>query len=78
MARNTSVTLGDYFDEFVEELVREGRFQSVSEVVRAGLRRLEKDERRERLLERLDDIELARMVEERKGQKEIPVDFDDL
>jgi len=37
MARNTSVTLGVRFDEFVHEEINAGRFQSVSEVVRAGL-----------------------------------------
>lgn len=44
MARNTSVTLGEHFDRFVSEKINEGRFQSVSEVVRAGLRKLEEDE----------------------------------
>ena len=44
MARNTSVTLGAHFDEFVSEKISQGRFQSVSEVVRAGLRKLEEDE----------------------------------
>ena len=44
MPRNTSVTLGEHFDEFVITKIHEGRFQSVSEVVRAGLRKLEEDE----------------------------------
>ncbi len=44
MARNTSVTLGEHFDDFVHEKINAGRFQSVSEVVRAGLRKLEEDE----------------------------------
>ncbi len=44
MPRNTSVTLGDHFDQFVAEVLQQGRFQSVSEVVRAGLRKLEADE----------------------------------
>jgi len=46
MPRNTSVTLGEHFDQFVAEVLRQGRFQSVSEVVRAGLRKLEADETR--------------------------------
>jgi len=50
MARNTSVTLGTHFDEFVVEKIAQGRFQSVSEVVRAGLRKLEEDETRLQLL----------------------------
>ena len=41
MARSTSVTLGEHFDHFVAERVQQGRYQSVSEVVRAGLRLLE-------------------------------------
>ncbi len=44
MPRNTSVTLGEHFDTFVSQKISQGRFQSVSEVVRAGLRRLEEDE----------------------------------
>jgi antitoxin ParD1/3/4 len=50
MPRNTSVTLGDHFDEFVAEKIRKGRFQSVSEVVRAGLRSLEENEAKLELL----------------------------
>jgi len=50
MARNTSVTLGDHFDEFVSEKINAGRFHSVSEVVRAGLRKLEDDETKLQLL----------------------------
>lgn len=44
MARNTSVTLGSHFDAFVSDKIAQGRFQSISEVVRAGLRKLEEDE----------------------------------
>ena len=44
MARNTSVTLGEHFDGYVAEKIKEGRFQTVSEVVRAGLRKLEDDD----------------------------------
>ncbi|MEN8166326.1 MAG: type II toxin-antitoxin system ParD family antitoxin [Pseudomonadota bacterium] len=44
MPRNTSVTLGEHFDTFVSLKIAEGRFQSVSEAVRAGLRRLEEEE----------------------------------
>lgn len=44
MPRNTSVTLGEHFDKFVAEKIKGGRFQSVSEVIRAGLRKLEEDE----------------------------------
>ena len=44
MPRNNSVTLGDHFSEFIDEKIKEGRFETVSEAVRAGLRLLEADE----------------------------------
>lgn len=44
MNKNTSVSLGNYFDDFVQSSVREGRFKNVSEVIRAGLRLLEEEE----------------------------------
>ena len=44
MGRNTSVSLGDYFESFVDSRVSEGRFKNASEVIRAGLRLLEEDE----------------------------------
>ncbi len=42
--KNTSVSLGNYFDEFVSNQVSKGRYKNVSEVIRAGLRLLENEE----------------------------------
>ena len=42
--KNTSISLGDYFDQFVQTQVSEGRYKNVSEVIRAGLRLLETEE----------------------------------
>jgi antitoxin ParD1/3/4 len=44
MGRNTSVSLGNYFENFVDSSVSEGRFKNASEVIRAGLRLLEEEE----------------------------------
>jgi antitoxin ParD1/3/4 len=44
MGRNTSVSLGNYFENFVDNRISEGRFKNVSEVIRAGLRLLEEEE----------------------------------
>ncbi|MBV1884490.1 MAG: type II toxin-antitoxin system ParD family antitoxin [Pseudomonadales bacterium] len=70
MARNTSVTLGEHFDEFVLEKINAGRFQSVSEVVRAGLRKLEKDEiRLQALKDKLQAGEDSPLVGGFNGEK---------
>jgi antitoxin ParD1/3/4 len=44
MSKNTSISLGNYFDQFVHGQVSEGRYKNVSEVIRAGLRLLETEE----------------------------------
>ena len=41
---NTSISLGNYFDQFVSNQVSVGRYKNVSEVIRAGLRLLENEE----------------------------------
>ena len=46
MARTVTVTLGPHFDDFVKTSIAGGRYNNVSEVVRAGLRCLEDEEAR--------------------------------
>ena len=70
MPRNTSVTLGDHFEAFVSDKIAEGRFQSVSEAVRAGLRRLEEDELKlEALRAKLEAGEASPLVEDFSPQR---------
>ena len=44
MSKNTSISPGNYFDQFVSSQISTGRYKNVSEVVRAGLRLLENEE----------------------------------
>jgi antitoxin ParD1/3/4 len=53
MRQNTSVSLGDYFESFVETNISEGRYKNASEVIRAGLRLLEEEENRVKILRNL-------------------------
>jgi antitoxin ParD1/3/4 len=44
MSRNTSVSVDHHYAEFIERQVEAGRYESSSDVVRAGLRLLEEQE----------------------------------
>ena len=44
MAKNTSILLGDYFDNFISNQIQTGKYSSASEVVRAALRNFEHEE----------------------------------
>jgi antitoxin ParD1/3/4 len=68
MTEHTPIALGDDFLDFVEAQVASGRFASASEVVRAGLRLLEDQERREAALAALFEGEASGPAE--------PFDFD--
>ena len=46
MSRNTSISIGDYFYNFIQNRISTGRFKNASEFVRAGLRLLEEEENR--------------------------------
>ena len=46
MSKNTSISLGNHFEEFVNDEVKSGRYSSVSEVIRSALRLLEHEEKK--------------------------------
>lgn len=62
MAKNTSVSLGGHFEEFVAGQVDSGRYGSASEVLRAGLRLLERSE------SKLEVLRQALIAGERSGR----------
>jgi antitoxin ParD1/3/4 len=69
MPKNTSVSLGDHFTDFVENRVRAGRYSTASDVVRAGLRLLEEQEAK------LGALRAALEAGEQSGPSK-PLDFD--
>jgi antitoxin ParD1/3/4 len=44
MARNTSILIGEYYENFINSQIATGKYNSVSEVVRAALRHFEQEE----------------------------------
>lgn len=77
MQKNTSVTLGTHFEQFVAQQIAKGRYGSASEAIRAGLRLLEEHETRlEALRQALkegedsgrSDYSLKGLIEELDGE----------
>ena len=69
MARNTSVSLGDHFTGFIHECIESGRYNSASDVVRAGLRLLEEHETKVEALR-------SALIEGELSGDATPFDFD--
>ena len=64
MAKNTSILLGEYFDNFINEQIKTGRFSSTSEVIRAALRMFEQEESKKiRLIAELKKGEKSGFIE---------------
>jgi antitoxin ParD1/3/4 len=70
MSKNTSVPIGDHFADFIERQVQAGRYESSSDVVRAGLRLLEEQELK---IERLRDA----LIEGERSGAATPFDLND-
>lgn len=70
MSKNTSISLGEHFSQFVEQQIASGRYASASEVIRAGLRLLQDNEAK---LERLR----AALQEGLDSGEPEPFDFDE-
>ncbi|RDH75679.1 type II toxin-antitoxin system ParD family antitoxin [Mycolicibacterium moriokaense] len=83
MGKNTSFSLDDHFNAFIEEEVASGRYRSASDVVRTALRLLEDREVRLRVLREslitgelsgestafdFDEFVLRKRTEEQRGR----------
>ena len=47
MGKNTSISIGNHFEDFISNKVKSGRYSSVSEVIRSALRLLEREDKKE-------------------------------
>jgi antitoxin ParD1/3/4 len=64
MGKNTSISLGPHFEEFIKREVVTGNYNSVSEVIRSALRLLESETKKEKeLIKALEDGEKSGFVE---------------
>lgn len=61
MGKNTSISLGNHFEQFINSEIKSGRYGSVSEVIRTALRLLESEERK------LNELRNALIVGEESG-----------
>ena len=65
MEKNTLISLGDHFEEFINEEIKSGRYNSASEVIRSALHLLEREEKKERaLIKALEVGEESEIVED--------------
>ena len=44
MAKSTSITLGDHFDNFIAKKLGDGSYKNASELIREGLRKVEEED----------------------------------
>lgn len=72
MAKNTSILLGEYFDNFINVQVKSGKFASASEVIRTALRLLEQQENKKKMLvDELKAGEKSKMISNFDRDKEL-------
>ncbi len=79
MSKNTSISLGNYFEQFINSQISVGRYKNVSEVVRAGLRLLENEENKTIALrnaiqvglksQRIEDFDFDKNLKNLKSEK---------
>lgn len=72
MGKNTSISLGDHFEDFISTSIATGKYSSASEVIRTALRLLESEERKlKELRNALVEGENSQMNENFDAQKHL-------
>ena len=61
MGKNTSILLGDHFQEFISKEIASGKYNSANEVIRTALRLLQAEEQKR------DDLRKALLQGEKSG-----------
>jgi len=62
MGKNTSIILGDHFDNFIKKEIQSGRYNNASEIIRSGLRLLEIEKTK------IEAINKALVIGEKSGE----------
>ena len=72
MGKNTSISLGGHFEDFIAREIASGRYNSVSEIIRTALRLLEQEEQKLlHLRQALDEGEKSGMLENFDADQEL-------
>lgn len=72
MGKNTSISLGEHFEDFIKTSVASGKYSSASEVVRSALRLLESEEKKlSELRNALYEGENSPMIENFDAEKQL-------
>jgi antitoxin ParD1/3/4 len=65
MARNTSILIGEYYENFINGQIATGKYNSVSEVIRTALRHFEQEEiQKKSLINELEIGENSKKIED--------------
>lgn len=72
MGKNTSISIGEHFETFIQNEITTGRFNSASEVIRTALRLLESEENKlNELRHALDLGENSKMLDQFNSEEHL-------
>lgn len=72
MGKNTSISLGNHFESFINSEISSGKYTSVSEVIRSALRLLETEEQKTRALKKAIELgENSKIIENFNSKKHL-------